>query len=272
MQEIWVAARKVSRQTPFVVVVLVLLIAAVSLNGAAQFLKLHFKKLPVPLAKPLDSIPVMLGPWVCVSKDEQLASDLEQTLQTDVFVFRDYVNSAVVPAARIAEFEGKSHDARLALLGKLRHENPDVVVNLAVTYYTGKADTVAHIPERCYVADGYEASDWEFPVWDVNSTRSKLPNGQVEVKFINFEDQTGVSQVTKSVAYFFHCNGNYQSDPLRVRASLQNLLEKYGYYAKVELMTTESNREKSAAVMKDFLRSALPEIEKTLPDWNSLPH
>src|SRR6202035_1715522 len=174
--------------------------------------------------------------------------------------------------SRIAEFEGKKPDQRKKLLGMLRRENPDAVVNLAVTYYTGKADTVAHIPERCYVADGYEASEWEYARWDVNSGKSKLPDGQVEVKFINFEDQTGISQTTKSVAYFFHCNGAYQSDPLRVRASLQNLLERYGYYAKVELMTTESDRERSAAVMKDFLRSALPEIEKTLPDWNSLPH
>jgi hypothetical protein len=55
-----------------------------------------------------------------------------------------------------------------------------------------------------------------------------------------------------------------------VRRSLQNLFRKHGYYAKVELMTTIRDTEKSAQVMSDFLCAALPEIEKCLPDWNAI--
>jgi hypothetical protein len=62
-------------------------------------------------------------------------------------------------------------------------------------------------------------------------------------------------------------NGHYESDPLGVRASLQNLRERYGYYAKVELMTLLRDKEKVAPVMHGFLNYAMPEIEKCLPDW-----
>ena len=43
-----------------------------------------------------------------------------------------------------------------------------------------------------------------------------LVNGgeDVEVRFINFEDQTPSRKaVNKNVAYFFHCNGDYVGDP-----------------------------------------------------------
>ena len=42
---------------------------------------------------------------------------------------------------------------------------------------------------------------------------------------------------TADVAYFFQCNGAYESSSLRVRARLQDLFARWGYYAKVELMT-----------------------------------
>ena len=30
------------------------------------------------------------------------------------------------------------------------------MLTVGITYYTGLVDTVAHIPERCYVANGFE--------------------------------------------------------------------------------------------------------------------
>jgi hypothetical protein len=139
------------------------------------------------------------------------------------------------------------------------------VVNVAVTYYTGLVDTVAHIPDRCYIADGYQPSRYEQPTWLIETESGTRP---LQVRLINFEVQTGFSKVTRSVSYFFHVNGRYESDPLGVRRSLQNLFERYGYYAKVELMTLLPNPDESARVMTDFLSVALPEIEKSWPDWN----
>ena len=92
-------------------------------------------------------------------------------------------------------------------------------------------------------------------------------------RFIRFDDQSGQGRVSRNVAYLFHVNGQYKSSPLEVRRSLQNLLERYGYYAKVELMTitrTGDVSDRSLAAMNDFLSAALPEVERCLPDWDRL--
>jgi hypothetical protein len=260
--------RRSLRQPSFLLVTMMLLVAAVTLNGATRYMELYFKKLPLPLAKPVDTIPSKLGPWIQVSKDTPLEHELEEVLGTDKYIFRDYVDSTQVPKEQIDAFEGKSTDDRARLLANIQRDKPQAVIRLAVTYYTGSADTVAHIPDRCYVADGFEPSTYQIVNWEVFPDR---PEGQrnIPARLINFEDQVGASTEfsTRNVAYFFHVNGHYESDPLGVRASLQNLRERYGYYAKVELMTLMRDKEKVAPVMRGFLVHALPEIEKCLPDW-----
>jgi hypothetical protein len=144
---------------------------------------------------------------------------------------------------------------------------------MAVTYYTGLVDTVAHIPDRCYIADGFEPSEYETPSWDMGSGRlGKAPgeDPKVGVRFINFEDQTAAGRVTRRVAYFFFADGRYVSDPIDVRTILQNLRYKHGFYSKVELMTILKDHDQSAKIMSDFLKVALPEVEKCLPDWNKV--
>lgn len=272
MSTVLAASRRLLKQPSFLVAFAVLLLAAVGLNAATQFMQLHFKKLPVPLAHKLENIPGELGTWVNVMKD-QLSDDVQQELGTDQYVMRYYVNALVVTKEEIAEFEGKDYKKRLDLLGKLRAKYRGradrAILSFAVTYYTGKADTVAHIPERCYTADGYEATDSKTEPWDVHSSHGK--DGKLDVRYISFEDQSGTERVQRNVAYLFHVNGKYTSDPKEVRLALQNLLQKYGYYAKVELMIQEKNSDESAEAMRDFLSYALPEVEKCLPDWSKLP-
>ena len=176
--------------------------------------------------------------------------------------------TAALPAFRI-EQPAYQKIAVLLELGKLRdkyHRTIDsAIISFAVTYYTGKADTVAHIPERCYTADGYEPTETETEMWDLKSERWTKHNPGV--RYISFEDQAGTARVRKNVAYFFHVNGEYQSDPKWVRIALQNLFQKHGYYSKVKVMA-QGDREKAAVAMKDFLTKALPEVEKCLPDWS----
>jgi hypothetical protein len=252
----------------FLTVTIILLISAVTLNAATRYMSLYFKKLPLPLAKPVETIPSKLGPWVQVSKDTTLEHEMEEVLGTDKYIFRDYIDSTRVSAEQLAAFEGKSTDERAKLTTEIQRDKPDAVIRLAVTYYTGGADTVAHIPDRCYVADGFVPSEYQLLDWEVFPDRA-AGQREVPVRLINFEDQVGTSSdfSTRNVSYFFHVNGHYESDPLGVRASLQNLRERYGYYAKVELMTLMRDKEKVAPVMRGFLVHAMPEIEKCLPDW-----
>jgi hypothetical protein len=190
-----------------------------------------------------------------------------------------------------AKFQAASFDQRVAMINDaqksrtsddckkmvlaLQMERDDGVVNMGLTYYTGLVDTVAHIPDRCYIADGYEPSNYEKPNWNVAPPGA--PPQPLGVHFISFEDQTGNNRVPKFVAYFFQVNGEYQSDPLEVRIRLQNLMQRYGYYAKIELMTVNKERQMqevdsqtAADMMTQFLVAAKPEIEKCLPDWKKV--
>ena len=94
----------------------------------------------------------------------------------------------------------------------------------------------------------------------------------VQVSSIHFEEAEGRGEsVTKNVAYFFHCNGEYEHDAIKgVRIRLQNLAERHAYYAKVEVMTEMRDRAKSDQTIADFLTTPLPEVEKCLPDWQQV--
>jgi hypothetical protein len=288
------------KEPGFIGAVAMLLTAALGLNIAVGEMQLHFKKAPVPLARPLTQIPRQMGDWLQVSRDEPMEPDLQEVLGTDQYIFRDYLRVPAYggqcaaelilalhagenfdqlealkshyldadPAARqqilLAELKDKSTIQRKNALGMVQRTFPDAVVNMAVTYYTGMADTVAHIPDRCYIADGFEPSEYTVPTWKLADGRS------LEVRYINFQDASDTARPDRSVAYFFQVNGRYDSDPLGVRRSLQNLFQRYGYYAKVELMTVDSNRDRSAATMTMFLDSAMGEVEKSFPDWNKV--
>jgi hypothetical protein len=267
------AVRRVLHQPTFIAAVVLLLTAALGLNASVQFMKLHFKKDAVPLAHELGSISDHLGSWVQVTQDQALDKETQDVLATDKYIFRSYVDSRIVlPDTIDREFKEKSIDERAAALERHRRINPAAVVSISVTYYTGLVDTVAHVPDRCVTADGYEPKSYKVEKWPIARDLPRASKGSdgddVELRYINFEDQTGTSNVNRAIAYFFHCNGGFVSDPLGVRRRLANLLETRGYYCKIEVMTTVPNEQEAARVMTDFLTSAMPEIVRCMPDWN----
>ena len=279
----------------FLLAVAVLALAAVGLNAGTSAMKVHFKKQPVPLRYKLDDgrsgVPRILGGWVTINEQSTLDPDVQHSLGTKEFVFRTYLNGSVVGeqavkllTEEVAEDDpqrGAKERAQYDLMQKIRAEHPEALMALNVTYYTGMVDTVSHISERCMVADGYEPKVTKL----LELTAGPGPDGQprkVMARFATFEDQTGNGRVSRNVAYFFHCNGEFEPSPVGVRGRLQNLFEKHGYYAKVEFMADEplrpgvsdSERQASAdrctAAMSDLLTVALPEIERCLPDWQAL--
>ena len=258
-------------QPGFLLAAGILAFSAVGLNVAVSALQLHFKKAPVPPARELASIPAHMGSWVQVSQDEPLDHAVQEMLGTDLYVFRDYVDSTKVSPDELAAFDGKDSQQRKQMLGALQAHAPEAVVNCAVTYYTGMVDTVAHIPERCYVADGYLPSSHETLTWPLGPDFAGNDGGHsVDVEYINFEDQTAAGRVKTRVAYCFFADGVWESDSIAVRERLQDLRATHGFYSKVELRTTIPDHDVSAAVMRNFLTAALPQVQKCYPDWNSV--
>jgi hypothetical protein len=257
--------RRALAQPPFVVAAIILLIAALSLNGATEFMRLHFKKLPVALRKEVDTIPSRIGPWMQVSKDQALNKEVVEVLGTEQYIFRDYMDTREVEPAILEQMQGAGEQQRKALIDQVRRTKPHAFVHFAVTYYTGMVDTVAHIPDRCYVGGGFQPASYEVVQWPAFDGRGD----SAKARFIQFEDQSALrNKVAQNVAYLFHVNGRYESDPTGVRVALQDLRQRYGYYAKIELMTLAHDR--SAKVMNDFLAHALPVVEECLPDWNKV--
>jgi len=264
------AFARVIRQPTFMIVAGVLLLAAVGLNFAVRTMQLHFKKEPLELAHALGTISPRFGSWVQVSQDQPLDKEMQDVLGTDKYVFREYVNETATDVSVANRFTNKTAEERRIEVNKIRGAKPSAVVSLSVTYYTGMVDTVAHVPDRCVTADGYEPKSYEIKKWPIARdlpARMKSDGDNIEVRYINFEDQTGTSNVPRSIAYFFHVDGQFDSDPLGVRNKLANLFEKKAYYAKIEVMTTVPDARESERVLSDFLTSAMPEIHRCMPDW-----
>jgi hypothetical protein len=255
-----------SRHSPaFFVVAGVLLLAAVGLNGATSYLKLSFRKLPVDLSRPLTEIPETLGPWRQASIDQRMSHEIEDALAAQQYVFRDFVDTRKLSPEEIEQFNNKSPAERQAMILQLRLKKPTAVLNVGLTYYTGLADTVAHVPERCYIAEGLESTNSQ----DAPFSSLAGVEGGGKVRYIDFEGEVTASRMSikRNVAYFFHCNGKYMNDSIAVRKKLANLLDKYGYYMKVEMQTLNLPSDQAEAVMDDFIGHLRPELEKTLPNW-----
>jgi hypothetical protein len=276
--------QKLIGQPDFVLAFIILGVSALGLNFCTDYLKLHYRKQAVALRvsalDAADGLPRTMGKWVQVSRDEPLASDVEHILGTSKYVMRTYVNSDEVGLEKARELIDLSKLDRDKELGTIQLEHPAAIVRAAVTYYTGLVDTVAHIPDRCFLADGFEVTKYDTRHARALGAYADGTPRVLDYRLINFEDGSGRGRTSQNVAYLFHVNGHYESDPLGVRRRLQNLFEPYGYYAKVELMGTgaipnagempEQAWQKSTAAMEDMLSSLLPEVERCLPDWAAL--
>ena len=123
------------------------------------------------------------------------------------------------------------------------------MLNVGLTYYTGSVDTVAHIPDRCYIADGFEPTSHNMVTWSAFEGRPGRDDARRRRRLLHQFRRPGclaAIHAARNVAYFFHANGVYTADPIGVRVLLQDLRQRYAYYSKIELMTAderpESNR------------------------------
>jgi len=283
------AFKQLMKRPSFLIVFLVLLTGAVGLNGATTAFKLFFRKeaLPLRAKEGLAALPEHLGKWVCVPEVHTMDADTAHELGTDMYVFRDYVDTGALsgdgkPVAtpeEVLALKSLTPAERAHELNKIRAKNNNAVLSLAITYYTGKVDTVPHVPDRCYVADGFQPSAYRTYKWNLGKYAGGADRS-VPVRFIDFEDQTARGAQNRCVTYFFHANGKYEEDPNQVRLRLQHLTEKYAYFAKIEVMTLlpprpgalegdplkEGDRKAASLAMQQSLTTILPEVEKLLPD------
>jgi hypothetical protein len=272
MQPVAASLKKALKQPAFVVVIGILILAAGGLNAATELLQLHFRKMPVPLARELSEIPSRLGPWRQVSIDVPMPPEIEKVLGTKQYVARYYVDTRIVSDAELDKLlKDKTPQEREMAALNLQLQHDGAVVQMMLTYYTGMIDTVAHVPERCMTASGFESTRNDVMPCGPLAER----DGDHTMRFIVFEESEGIASPisggpkrVSNFTYFFNCNGEYTSDSIGVRTRLANLFQTYGYYMKIETQVRFSSADTAARTSADLIGYALPDIERCLPDWN----
>lgn len=242
----------------FFAVFCTLLAAGTALAATSHALHLFFVKLPVPLTRSLTQLPGGLGPWQQVGGNRSIGDDIERTLGTRDYIFRDYLDRRIVGDQAI-EAAAENPSTATTIVQTAAATHPGAVVRLAVTYYTGHVDGIIHQSERCDLAGGIATSvESVGETWD-------LGGRPLNVRVVHLINDTPNSESPHYVAYCYFVNGQEEIEAWRVRSALMNVFERSAWYAKIEMTTDLSDPAELRQVLTDFLRSALPEIEKCLP-------
>lgn len=229
---------------------------------AATQTVLHKKA--VPLREHVFMIPEA-PPWKMVAEDPPLPPEIIEELGTREYISRTYEDPTWP--------EGE----------------PGRLARLHVAYYTGTADTVPHVPERCFTAAGATFVDKSLTQLTIAGPQymstddgrveaySTLANDEVTVpetdiraSIFRYADANNPERV-QNVIYFFAANGKYLAGSYEVRAAGFDPKDEYAYYCKIEVMIPGMiDQDHMAQRTGEFLSAMLPEIMAALPDWDAV--
>jgi hypothetical protein len=246
---------------------------------AVAELQVYLRKESVPLREPLDTIPATLGRWKQVGKDAVFSDALVEELGTRNYLDRYYAVDG----------------------------DPDKgVLEVHAAYYTGMIDTVPHIPERCWNANGMsmigqpavrplavDDAGWNtadgpqqpgtgarYPFTEVRdtvtrrSTRVNLPLGKLEMTVSTFQDPRSPRD-TSVGGYLFIANGASTPSALAVRNLSFKLTDRYAYYCKIQFSVRLPGEPDKVLpqfdrMTADIMKSLLPQVMRCLPDWPAI--
>ncbi len=240
--------------TPFLICVLLLGGTAVGLGPLTRYLKIALTKLPIPLRTPLVRLDrAKLGPYQLRPDGVRILEEaIVNSLGTDMYI--DWL---------LQDTDVKDR------------RSPLRYAHLFVTYYTGQPDPVPHTPDACYAGAGYRSKNPENIIVSV-PTLGVSP--QVPVRVISFEKSGVLNRDIMTVVYTFHCNGKFAETRTKVRMAVNDPLDKYAYFSKVEILFGSpgarphyASREDTIVAAQKLLSYILPVlIEDHWPDWDAL--
>ncbi len=215
-------------------------------------------KTRTPLQQPLTDLPRTLGEfhmrrgWA----NQKLSSEVIGVLGTHHYLIRRYWYKP---------------------MGMTR---PGAVVRLNINYYPTNFAS-PHVPNVCWEGAGLVLQH------DTYLTLHHIPHadgktGNLTVRFLSFAlpqaDTTGLpiatvgqSNLFLNTAYVFQVDGRYVPNPAQVSELFWRKHSKYGYDAKIEIdVLSPTSRKLARKQIARFFRSALPAIERCLPNWKKL--
>jgi hypothetical protein len=252
-----------------------LVAGGIGFRAATEHLNVYLQKKPVKLREHFDNISTRLGSWEMAGGVHKLSQEMIEELGTEWYLDRQYVQ------------EGMGQQRRM--------------MNLHIAYYTGMIDAVPHIPDRCFVAGGYQihnlARNYPLQVsrtgWRTDPDRVNQSTGQPYELAVYQDPITGrttavrmpmgdfVLRTTEFVhpdtpdtrvfsGYFFIANGRLAATPEEVKLLAFKRSEEYAYYCKVQFTSGgdgDFTAERFTAVVADLLTPLLPQLMRCLPDW-----
>lgn len=256
-----------------------LVVGGLGFRIAMAQLQAFLRKEAVPLREPLDRIPSTLGRWRQLGKDSVFSDALVEELGTKNYVDRLYA---------VDGDPGKG------------------VLQVHLAYYTGMIDTVPHIPERCWNANGMimlgqpvvrpiqvDRSAWDltggpahpgggapYPLAQVRDSITRksmsvaMPRGDIQMTLTAFQDPK-VPNVTFLGGYLFLANGGVTPSAVAVRNLSFKLTDRYAYYCKVQFSSRlpgppEKVIPEFDRMTSELMQALLPNLMRCLPDWPSI--
>lgn len=145
-------------------------------------------------------------------------------------------------------------------------------ISFFVTYYTGMADAVPHIPDTCYRGSGHEIVGKSATEVVVASKDNEIT---VPLQVLEFRKRSALSQSERVVLYTFHSNGQFRENRTAVRLAIGSLTDRYAYFSKVEVSVDiepgRFTKEQAVEAARRFLKVAIPVLlEDHWPDWEAV--
>ena len=232
---------------------------AASLGLAERAFHVVLVKARTPLQMPLRKIPKTLGDFVMRRGwvDQKLSSETVQVLGTKDYLMRKY------------------------WYRKIPYGEPGSTITLNINFYPTDFAT-PHVPNVCWNGVGLKR------VRDSFITLHNIPHatgrpGPIPMRFLSFSGpeaeagsvpilvDSGTGGRFLNTAYVFQVDGRYVPNTQQVSALFWRQTSKYGYDAKIEVdVNGLCTRARARRVISAFMHSALPSIERCLPDWKKL--
>ncbi len=237
----------------FVVCALILIATAVGDGLLADLLTVVVDKKPLHLRNGLSTLDRdAMGPYRFI-RATPIPSDTAKALGANEYIFWTLEDTSISSA-----------------------KDPRRIVQLGITYYTGKPEQGPHTPDICMAASGYDAKQ-------AHETRqihiSTLPAGEADipVRVLTFVRSSVFSGNEPSVVYTFHCNGQFVVDKIKLMRTLRGRHNRHEYYCKVEVSFSNgtepvqfAGREETVEGTRKLFEYLLPLLlDHHFPDWEA---
>jgi hypothetical protein len=232
--------------TPFIVAIVVMVIAAVALQAYTRLNHIHLAKQPVPPRRGLYLMPDTLGPYI---------------KQAD----------AHMPHAMIDEMGTKRYINWLVA----GPPQSGLLFRVNIAYYTGLPDARPHIHTRCYSVGGVSPENPQHTTIQTSNIATPTPGDTPDSIPVTVADVRPANQNAQKIVTFYIANGRYVETAPQVLDIVTDPAASSAYWCKVEIMPIRidasihrgiTDTQQALDAVGAYLNHLLPQLPACLPE------